>query len=166
MTDPCCAFLSEGGVGKTMLTACVVRDERIRAAFEVIGWVTMSQVPDLLQLQGRLFQQLADNKEMPKAGSKSIASGTTELQKIASHRTVLIVCDDLWDSAHEKAFACLDESTPSRLLVTTRIKGILAKGVEGQECIYVNWMLACWYSLAFVISVELELLGMTESVQL
>ena len=48
------------------------------------------------------------------------------------------------DSAHEKAFACIDESTPSRLLVTTRIKGILTHGAE----------------------VELELLSVTESVDL
>jgi hypothetical protein len=42
-----------GGVGKTMLTAAVVRDERIRAAFELIGWVNLSQQPDLLRLQQR-----------------------------------------------------------------------------------------------------------------
>jgi hypothetical protein len=42
-----------GGVGKTLLTAAVVREERIRAAFKLIGWVNLSQQPDLLRLQQR-----------------------------------------------------------------------------------------------------------------
>ena len=42
-----------GGVGKTMLTAAVVREDCIRAAFELIGWVNLSQQPDLLRLQQR-----------------------------------------------------------------------------------------------------------------
>ena len=134
----------QGGVGKTMLTAAVVRDQRVRAAFSVIGWANLSQLPDLIGLQGRLYQQLADNQEMPKAGAKSVESGVVELQKAVAKRTVLIVCDDMWDSAHEEAFACIDETTPSRLLVTTRIKGIIAHGKE----------------------VELELLSVTESVEL
>ena len=43
-----------------------------------------------------------------------------------------------------QAFSCLDEQTTSRLLVTTRIKGILADGNE----------------------VQLELLGLQEAVEL
>ena len=37
-----------GGVGKTMLTAAVVRDGRVRGAFECIAWIGMSQQPELL----------------------------------------------------------------------------------------------------------------------
>ena len=53
--------------------------------------------------------------------------------------------DDMWDSTHELAFGpCIDTSTASRLLDTTRIKGVLAQATE----------------------VELELLGLQESVEL
>ena len=127
-----------------MLTAAVVRDAKIRAAFSAICWLNLSQLPDLIGLQGRLYQQLADNQKMPKAGAESVESGVVELRKVAAKRTVLIVCDDMWDSVHEKAFACIDDTTPSKILVTTRIKGILSHGTE----------------------VELKLLSVTESVEL
>ena len=57
---------------------------------------------------------------------------------------LLPVSLDMWDSSHEACFACIDTNTPSRLLVTTRIKGILQEATE----------------------VELALLGLQESVEL
>jgi hypothetical protein len=50
----------------------------------------------------------------------------------------------MWDSQHLKAFDCIDLSTSSKLLATTRIKGIMEKAAE----------------------VELELLGLQESVEM
>ena len=52
--------------------------------------------------------------------------------------------DDVWDSSHEASFACIDTDTASRQLITTRIKGLLPGAAE----------------------VELELLGLQESVEL
>ena len=37
-----------GGVGKTLLTASAVRDEKVRAAFSRILWVSLSQVSVLV----------------------------------------------------------------------------------------------------------------------
>jgi hypothetical protein len=63
-----------GGVGKTMLTAAVVRDERVRGGFESIAWISMSQQPELLQLQANLYQQLhPDNDKMPSKADSSEA---------------------------------------------------------------------------------------------
>ena len=31
----------------------------------------------------------------------------------------------MWESSHEKALNCIDETTPSRLLVTSRIRGLV-----------------------------------------
>ena len=50
----------------------------------------------------------------------------------------------MWASEHEQAFACTDVAAGSKLLVTTRIKGVLRGGHQ----------------------VELELLGLQESVEL
>ena len=50
----------------------------------------------------------------------------------------------MWDTEHERPFSCIDPGTASKLLCTTRIKGIMPKGIE----------------------VELELLGVRESVEL
>ena len=52
---------------------------------------------------------------------------------------------DMWDANHEHCFDIIDTTTKSKLLITTRIKGILSSsGIE----------------------VELELLGVQESVEL
>jgi hypothetical protein len=104
-----------GGVGKTILTAAVVRDERVRGAFERIAWIGMSQQPDLVELQKRcargcfcimnrpkvdiclcrLYQQIhPDNDEMP-TKANSIESQVTELRKICKQSIVLICLDDL-----------------------------------------------------------------------
>jgi hypothetical protein len=84
-----------GGVGKTMLTAAVVRDERVRGAFECIAWIGMSQQPELLQLQAKLYQQLhPENKEMP-GHAKSAESKRRELVNTCAKRAVLICLDDI-----------------------------------------------------------------------
>jgi hypothetical protein len=69
-----------GGVGKTMLTAAVVRDERVRGAFERIAWIGMSQQPELLQLQAKLYHQLhPENDKMP-SKADTVESRLTELR--------------------------------------------------------------------------------------
>ena len=50
----------------------------------------------------------------------------------------------MWDSKHLVAFDCIDVKTSSKLLVTTRIKGVMQKAAE----------------------VELELLGLQEAVEM
>jgi hypothetical protein len=72
-----------GGVGKTMLTAAVVRDERVRGAFESIAWIGMSQQPELLQLQRTLYYQLhPDNEKMP-SKADVVGSQLVELRCVA-----------------------------------------------------------------------------------
>ena len=45
-------------------------------------------------------------------------------------RSVLVVLDDVWEPAHESALSCfIDTSTSSKVLITTRIKGL---GVASQ----------------------------------
>jgi hypothetical protein len=84
-----------GGVGKTMLTAAVVRDKRVRGAFESIAWIGMSQQPELLQLQAKLYQQLhPENEKMP-SKADSVESRIRELVSLCSHRAVLVCLDDI-----------------------------------------------------------------------
>ena len=79
-----------GGVGKTMLTAAVVRDERVRLAFESIAWVNLSQQPDIIQLQKKCYQQLhVENEKMP-SKADSIEAALRELQELCEKRVVLI----------------------------------------------------------------------------
>ena len=104
-----------------MLAAAVVRDEKVRSAFEIVGWVNLSQAPDLSRLQGRLYQQLTLEKSaMPDACKASIQMQGAALKEIALQKRILVVCDDLWDASHVKAFDIIDEKTASRLMITTR----------------------------------------------
>jgi hypothetical protein len=50
----------------------------------------------------------------------------------------------MWDAQHLKSFDCIDPKTTSKLLATTRIKGVMEKAAE----------------------VELELLGLQEAVEM
>lgn len=49
--------------------------------------------------------------------------------------TFFFVLLDMWDSPHEACFACIDMSTPPKLLVTTRIKGILQEATEVEHAL-------------------------------
>jgi hypothetical protein len=81
-----------GGVGKTMLTAAVIRDARVREAFQVIAWLNMSQKPDLLQLQQTLFAQLSGSKISSKAHD-SVELQLRELRAVCVKSVVLITLD-------------------------------------------------------------------------
>ena len=76
-----------------MLTAAVVRDERIRAAFEVIVWINMSQEPDLLQLQQFAYSQLTDGSSLPQKSRETTKTQLMQLEKKAKERVVLLVLD-------------------------------------------------------------------------
>ena len=98
------------GVGKTMLTAAVVRDERVRRGFECIACeqlnvmsivtlisvlvllgINLSQQPDLLQLQKRLYQQLhVDKNKMPDKAD-SIEAQCDQRKQLCLNRVVLCI---------------------------------------------------------------------------
>ena len=53
------------------------------------------------------------------------------LRDAAKGRSVLLVLDDVWDPQHEKPLNCIDaDNESSRLLVTTRIRGLLKNADE------------------------------------
>ena len=51
------------------------------------------------------------------------------LKKACKGKRWLVVLDDVWSPKHEKALNCVDEESPSKLFVTTRIRGLL-KGCD------------------------------------
>ena len=93
-----------------------------------------------MQLQRNLFQQLTDNKSMPKSATESEQSALRELIKSAKGKLVLLVLDggsdatktrvmchlicvcalDMWSREHAEPFDCVDATNDSKLLVTTR----------------------------------------------
>ena len=116
------------GGGKTTIAAALVADRGILQAFEKIVWVSVGQEPDIRELQDSIHHQLS--KQHFAETVKSDADAFTALRDAAKSSKVLLVLDDVWDPKHEKPLNCIDPNTASRLLVTTRIRGLLKISTE------------------------------------
>ena len=118
------AVSRQGGVGKTTIAAALVQESDIRASFEKIVWVSCGQEPNMHELQESIHEQLCGSAIPPEATSPSLV--LEALRDAAKGLNVLLVLDDVWDPLHEKPLNCIDaDNESSRLLVTTRIRGLL-----------------------------------------
>jgi hypothetical protein len=84
------ALQGMGGVGKTVLAAAAVSDERITRAFpDDIYWLTLGQTPDLQNAQRRLLRWIAPDAPLP----TSIQEGRDALDTALKSRRCLLVLD-------------------------------------------------------------------------
>ena len=119
-SKPCITAQGMGGVGKSVITAAVLRSEEIRARFvNGIAWIGLSQKPEVLALQQSCYFQLTA-EHMPKESQHSEEEQHSCLSKALASKTVLVCIDDCWDKQHAKCFDVIDTATRSKLLVSTR----------------------------------------------
>ena len=83
-----------GGVGKTTIAVALVRDEEIRAYFEIIVWASVGQEPNIRELQESIHFQLT-GRLLPDEANHD-AGVRKALKNAAVNRKVLLVLDDLW----------------------------------------------------------------------
>ena len=114
----------QGGVGKTTMAAMLVNDPLVRQAFDRIGWVSVGQTPNIMEVQRSLFAQLT-GAPMPSKDSASVETQLEDLQTACKGKRLLVVLDDVWDRIHERQLNCVDSYTASKQLVTTRIRGLM-----------------------------------------
>lgn len=113
--------LGMGGIGKTVTAAWVARNEEIRKHFEIVVWVTLGQTPDLNRMKALVYLQVTGEELSAAAGPEQ----AKELITVAMRdRCVLLVLDDCWEESHEKVMNFIDTSTSSKVLITTRIRGL------------------------------------------
>ena len=117
-----------GGVGKTTIAAALVHDKDVQSSFTKIVWLSVGQEPAIRELQDSCHFQLT-NCHLPEE-SKTQTEVLQVLRKAAEGVNMLLVLDDVWESKHEKPFTCLDPDNSSRLLVTTRIRGLMQNSTE------------------------------------
>ncbi|KAK3257174.1 hypothetical protein CYMTET_33732 [Cymbomonas tetramitiformis] len=117
-----------GGIGKTMLAVALLHDTDVRAAYDVLVWVSVGQDPNLLQLQQSIHIQLTGAQLPQHASTPQMVMGA--LDDAAQGREVLLVLDDLWDAGHEKLLNCIDLDTASMVLASSRIQGLLERAKE------------------------------------
>jgi Mrp family chromosome partitioning ATPase len=117
-----------GGVGKTTIAAALVNDEDVLAYFERVVWESLGQEPDIRECRSSIHFQLTD-RELPETVTTDREIQAV-IQNAAKDINVLLVLDDVWDPQHEKALNFIDPNNRSRLLVTTRIRGLLKNSAE------------------------------------
>jgi hypothetical protein len=114
----------QGGVGKTLMAVLTVNDPLVRAAFECIGWVSVGQTPSIMEMQRVLYQQLTGNPMVVKDNATAVAQ-LADLQAACAGKRWLLVLDDVWDKDHEQLLNCVDPDSESKVLITTRIRGLM-----------------------------------------
>ena len=115
-------------MGKTTIAAALVHDEEIRSTFEKIVWVSVGQEPDIRELQESIHGQMLCEAIPSSATTLELVQKT--LRDAAKRAKTLLVLDDVWDPKHEKPLNCIDPDNASRIVVTTRIRGLLKNVAE------------------------------------
>jgi hypothetical protein len=87
--------LSQGGAGKSCVTAAVVLTTEIRNRFSAMAWIGLSQRPKIERLQRRLHFQLT-GQHMPKDKEDSSKEQLQYLQNIFEKKNILVIIDDCW----------------------------------------------------------------------
>ncbi|CAD7703992.1 unnamed protein product [Ostreobium quekettii] len=116
------ALVGIGGVGKTTLAMCVVNDPDVQKRFKKnedtkclgMAFVVVSQNPDLLDCQRRIWEALLGGK----ADFVNVEDGKRRLEAALQDKSFCLVLDDTWD---ESDVVHLDVASPnSRVLITSR----------------------------------------------
>jgi hypothetical protein len=131
------------------MAAWVARDSDIRSKFDLVLWLTLSQSPNVPKLQSLLMLQTTGT-DFPKGletppmevrrpsktggcvyiGLTGRAQAKELLTQALRGRNALLILDDCWEKVDEEMLNTIDISAGSRLLVTTRIKGLLSEAEQ------------------------------------
>ena len=109
-----------GGIGKSVLTAAIARDEEVRRAFpDGVLWVTLGQTPMLTSWQSHLAEVLG-------AGQRTFTDvqlGKAFLGELLTDKACLLILDDVWQAKHAAAFDALGQRC--KMLLTTRDRKLM-----------------------------------------
>ena len=109
-----------GGIGKTVLCQLVCQHSRVRYRFpDGILWLTVSEEPDIVLLQGRLRDHLRNYV----AGARALrhpSEGRDELRQLLQGKACLIVLDDVWTRQHHDELIGGCVAGFSQILISTR----------------------------------------------
>ena len=121
-----------GGSGKTVVASALARERgptAIATKFESICYVPVGQNPLLRDLQRLCHVQLT-GMDLPSA-LETHDEVFSALCTASAGKDVLVIVDDAWDKSQVAALNIVDPNTESRILVTSRVKGML--GADSAE---------------------------------
>ena len=110
---------------RTVISNWLIRRPEVRRTFRKIVWATLGMTPNLLKCQALLYLQLT-GLEMSKESS------SVEAKQLLKHafegQHVLLVIDDCWELEHSTALNFVDDATPSKVLMSSRVRETLEGG--------------------------------------
>lgn len=107
-------LLGMGGIGKSVLANALAHHPEVQRAFrDNIYWITLGQMPRILDLQRWLAGQLGDE-----ALFNDQHTGKEKLRQLLAERAALLILDDVWEREHAEAFNVA--GALGRILLTTR----------------------------------------------
>jgi hypothetical protein len=109
--------------GKTVTGAALVRDDDVRSYYDVIVWLALGQTPMMEKLQSAALQQLCGRQMEPGLSEEERHAA---LREAFQGKRVLLCLDDLWEEEHEPQLNFVDVRRGSRVLISTRIRHLLA----------------------------------------
>lgn len=117
-----CGFFGQGGIGKTVTGAALVREPAVRDHFDRIVWLSLGQSPIVEKLQSSALEQLNGKQMEPNLTAEERQD---VLRAASKGKCVLLALDDLWTEDHGAQLNFVDTSCGSRVLISTRIRQVL-----------------------------------------
>jgi hypothetical protein len=117
------ALRGAGGYGKTTLARALCHDARIQEAFDDgILWVTLGEHPESLigKVEDLIYMLSHERPDFT-----GMDAAVARLAELLADRDILLVIDDVWNSAHLKPF--LHGGDRCARLITTRDDGVLPR---------------------------------------
>jgi hypothetical protein len=127
-------------LGKTTTSSWLVHEVTVRRQFKKIVWITLGSEPNLESLQDLLHLQLT-GRGFDGERSSTAEERPERLKQAMAGIDVLLVLDDLWEQEHEACLNFVDDTTGSKVLVSSRVRGVLDKATPGtprQSCTIVD----------------------------
>ena len=118
-------FFGMGGIGKTVTGAAIVRNEDVRLHFDAIVWLPLGQTPVIAKLQNLCHMQCTGRELSSELSSEEKKEA---LQQAMAGKKILLCLDDLWEDCHETELSFADVGAGSKVLISTRMKGLLVGG--------------------------------------
>ena len=123
--SPALKALGMGGSGKSVLAAALVRDSEVRRCYETVLWSNIGLESTIVSLQSELREQLGQGSFQRETNADEHAN-LKVLSAAAKGRKILLVMDDLWAEEQFQLLDCTNCSNGSRVLVTTRLRDVVA----------------------------------------
>ncbi|HEV7904642.1 MAG TPA: NB-ARC domain-containing protein [Pyrinomonadaceae bacterium] len=122
------------GVGKTTLVGVVGRDSDVKQTFhDGVLWASLEQKPELLSTLAAWGRALGTD-DLLKA--PTLQEATDRLAALLRHKRMLLIVDDVWDTAHAWPFLQVSSDTNCALLITTRLTSVAEALQAGEDRTY------------------------------